>query len=230
MAVLEMDSVTLCWGERTVLSDVYLRCETGRVTGLLGRNGSGKSCLLNILYGMLEPQSKSVRFNGRAWLSKRRDPRCIRYLPQFGFIPKSLTPRKALTDFSLGADAFVAWFPGFEKLLDSPLGRLSGGERRTVEVYCILACRTEFSVLDEPFAQLTPLCRNRFRELIAQQKRSRGILLSDHLYREVTEISDDVYFVGDTCVRPVRSPDDLERFGYVPRRAIDGQNGDGSGR
>ena len=44
---------------------MYLKIETGRITGLLGRNGSGKSCLLDIIYGKLIPAEKSVRLNGK---------------------------------------------------------------------------------------------------------------------------------------------------------------------
>ena len=59
----EADSVQLEFGSKKILSDVYLKCETGQVTGILGRNGEGKSCLMNIIYGSLKPQNKSIRFN-----------------------------------------------------------------------------------------------------------------------------------------------------------------------
>lgn len=49
--ILEVDSVILEFGNKRVLQDVYLKCETNHITGLLGRNGSGKSCLMNIMDG-----------------------------------------------------------------------------------------------------------------------------------------------------------------------------------
>ncbi|MBC8984356.1 ATP-binding cassette domain-containing protein [Pedobacter sp. N36a] len=63
---LEIDSVSLQFGSRTILSDVYLKCETGKITGLLGRNGTGKSSLMNLIFGTLVPGNKSVRFDGQA--------------------------------------------------------------------------------------------------------------------------------------------------------------------
>ena len=60
--VLEADGIQLEFNGRKVLSDVYLKCETAKITGLLGRNGQGKSCLMNIIYGSL-PSEKSVRFD-----------------------------------------------------------------------------------------------------------------------------------------------------------------------
>ncbi len=60
---LEVDSIQLEIGLRQILTDVYLICETGSITGLLGRNGEGKTCLLNIIYGSLKASSKSIRFD-----------------------------------------------------------------------------------------------------------------------------------------------------------------------
>ena len=50
---LEVDSIQLAFNNRRILSDIYLKCETGKITGLLGRNGQGKSCLMKIIYGTL---------------------------------------------------------------------------------------------------------------------------------------------------------------------------------
>ena len=88
---LEIDSVILEFGSKRVLQNVYLKCETGKITGLLGRNGSGKSCLMNIMYGELIPNDKSIRFNGESFIDNKRNPQDLRYLPQFSFIPKSLS-------------------------------------------------------------------------------------------------------------------------------------------
>lgn len=63
--ILEVDSVILNFGDKRVLSDVYLKCSTGDVVGILGQNGSGKTTLLRIIFGELETNKKSVRINGQ---------------------------------------------------------------------------------------------------------------------------------------------------------------------
>lgn len=60
---LEADGIMLEFGERRILQNIYLQCKTGEVVGILGRNGQGKSCLMNIIYGKLKPLSKSVRID-----------------------------------------------------------------------------------------------------------------------------------------------------------------------
>ncbi|MGS0014500.1 ATP-binding cassette domain-containing protein, partial [Escherichia coli] len=60
--ILEADGIQLSFYERKILSGIYLQCETGKITGLLGRNGQGKSCLMKIMFGSL-PAEKSIRFD-----------------------------------------------------------------------------------------------------------------------------------------------------------------------
>jgi len=99
MNKLEVDSVLLEYGARRILSDVYLKCETGKVSGLLGRNGNGKTSLMNIIFGSLIPNSKSVRVNGLAVPKAYTIPGLLAYLPQFNFIPGSLALKRVFADF-----------------------------------------------------------------------------------------------------------------------------------
>ena len=78
--ILEIDSAELAFGERRILSGVYLLVETGGVTAVLGRNGCGKSCLMKILSGSLKAGFCSMRIDGK-W-HRRFTEKEIRYLPQ----------------------------------------------------------------------------------------------------------------------------------------------------
>ena len=83
--ILEIDSVELSFGDRRILSGVYLAVETGGVTAVLGRNGCGKSCLMKILCGSLRADFRSMRIDG-VWHDRFRADE-VRYLAQQGFIP-----------------------------------------------------------------------------------------------------------------------------------------------
>ncbi|MDE3743987.1 ATP-binding cassette domain-containing protein, partial [Maribacter polysaccharolyticus] len=67
--ILELDSVILEFGRKLVLHNVYIKSETNKITGLLGRNGSGKTSILDIIYGELIPINKSVRINNKVILT-----------------------------------------------------------------------------------------------------------------------------------------------------------------
>src|SRR5436305_6513603 len=98
--IMEADSITLEFNGRRILSDIYLKCETGRITGLLGRNGQGKSCLMNILYGTLEAE-KSVRIDNVAKYKAFNEPLLLRYAPQFNFMPGFLSVKEVLSQFNI---------------------------------------------------------------------------------------------------------------------------------
>lgn len=154
---LEADSIQLDFNLRRILSDVYIRCDTGTITGLLGRNGQGKTCLMNIIYGNLLPVSKSVRFDNVSIIHAFKHPHLLLFLPQFGFLPGSLSLKRVFSDFNLSFAEFEKHFPEFHLKYNQSINNLSGGQRRLTEVYIIIKSNTHFALLDEPFSHLMPI-------------------------------------------------------------------------
>lgn len=213
--ILEVDSVILEFGANRVLQDVYLKCETKHITGLLGRNGSGKSCLMNIMDGKLQPQNGSVRLNKKVLLSTTRKPADLMYLPQFEFIPKILKLKRIFRDFNLDFSTFTHKFPEFEKHFTSKIGILSGGERRLVEIYLVLSSDAKFCLLDEPFSHIMPLHINGIKELIKLESARKGILITDHLYKHIVDICDEIYLIKDGKTHLIGKVEDIESLGYA---------------
>src|SRR5690606_32264261 len=127
---LEIDSVLFEFGSRKLLSDVYLKCETEKITGLIGRNGIGKTTLFNIIYGTLTPKHKSIRLNEQSIRFLYKESGLIKYLPQYNFIPKQLTLKRIFSDFNLDFSSFEKLFIDFKTRYNSPINELSGGQRR----------------------------------------------------------------------------------------------------
>lgn len=212
---LEVDSVILDFGTKRVLQNVYLKSETGKITGLLGGNGTGKSCLMNIIYGELIPNDKSIRFNGVSVVSVYRNPADVRYLPQFQFIPQAFKIRKIFDDFELDFSDFSTLFPDFKQFYQVPINKLSGGERRIIEIYTILTSKTKFCMLDEPFSQVMPIHINTIKSLIVREKQNKGIIITDHLYKHIIDICDDLYVISNGQTYLTKELTDLEKHGYV---------------
>lgn len=213
--VLEADGIFLSLGGRNILSSVYIRNETGRVTGLLGRNGEGKTCLMNVIYGRLPAESRSIRLNGAPFPHGWKQPRLLRYAPQFHFAPSYYSLKRIFNDFEIDFSRFCKHFPEFNGHSRSRLRALSGGHRRLVEIYAILCSETQFVMLDEPFSHIMPLHVETLRKVISQEKDNKGILISDHLYREVIDASDDLYLLANGDVKSVQDPEELEALGYL---------------
>lgn len=213
--ILETDGLFLRIHERTILTSVYMRCDTGQVTGLLGRNGAGKTCLMNIIYGRLPAQSRSVRFDGEPLLAAWKQPERVRYAPQFNFVPGNHTLKRVFDDFNVNFERFGRFFPELSPFYHTRFKSLSGGHRRLAEIYVILCSGSEFIMLDEPFSHIMPAHVATLQQIIQEEKASKGILISDHLYREVGSISDRLYLLEDGHLREI--PDLAEAGSYIGR-------------
>jgi ABC-type multidrug transport system ATPase subunit len=213
--VLEADSVYLDYNTRTILSDVYVKAETGKVTGFLGRNGCGKSSLMRIIFGSLKGNFQSVRLNKQYQESLLMLPEAIRYLPQKTFIPKQLRIGEICKFFQVLLTDIIDKFPIFEKYQHQKLGTLSGGEIRLFETIVILLSEVKFVILDEPFSHIMPLHVEKLKELIHREKDKKGIIITDHLYKHIMEISDDLYLIRDGKTFKINTHNDLIRYGYL---------------
>ena len=223
--ILEVDSVILEFDLKRVLQDVYLKSETGKVTGLLGRNGAGKSCLMNIIYGELSLNNKSIRINGKALINRTRSPETLRYLPQFGFIPKNLKIKRIFKDFNLNFSRFLEYFPGFEKYYNLKLKSLSGGEKRIIEIYSILASNTKFCMLDEPFSHVMPVHVETIKSIIDYEKKNKGIIITDHLFEHIIDICDEIYVITNGKTYLTKDDHDLIKLGYLNESKMAPDNG-----
>lgn len=212
---LEIDSVQLEFNSRTILSDVYLKCETGKITGLIGRNGTGKTSLINIIYGTLTPNHKSIRLNEQNIQIPYKRTGLIKYLSQSNFIPKQLRLKRIFADFGLEYSFFEKYFTDFKTKYNSTIDELSGGQRRLVESYILIKSSSKFVLLDEPFSHLTPLLVENIKELIIEEKANKGFLITDHLYHHIADINDDLYLLRDGKTHLINNMQEIAFLGYI---------------
>ena len=211
---LEADGIQLEFDGRKILSSIYIKCETGKITGLLGRNGQGKSCLMQIIYGSL-PCEKSVRFDNVSQLEAFKRSDLLLYLPQFNFIPSGLSLKRIFSDFELDYSCFEKRFPEFESKYKSSISGFSGGERRLIELYVIIKKKSQFAMLDEPFTHLNPLQIEKVKELLGEEKNNKGFLVTDHMFKHITEVSTDLYVLVNGKTHLTKTEADIEILGYA---------------
>lgn len=209
------DGVELSFGDRKILNDIYLTCCTGTITGLLGRNGQGKSCLMNIIYGSLKANSRSIRFNDQSIFEAFKRPDLLTYLPQFPFIPPSLNLTRVFKDFDLPFAEFEEFMPEFKGRIATKIKNLSGGERRLVEVYLLIKSKSQFTMLDEPFSHVMPLHIEKIKTLLDLEKEKKGFLITDHLFQHVIDISHPIYVLKDGKTHLTQTLNDIEWLGYA---------------
>jgi ABC-type multidrug transport system ATPase subunit len=211
---LVVDSVVVRFGEKTVLSGGYITSQTGMVTGLLGRNGTGKSCMFRALMGGLKVEYGVVNIDGEPVDRKKIGLR-IKYLPQDRMIPSGMTLKRAFELYRVDFWEFVLHFPHYSRFYHTPRWEMSGGEARLAEVYLILMSDAEFCILDEPFSQISPNYIEAIQLMIREKGREKGIIVTDHNYEAISKVADNLFVIADGYTFPVESREDLVRHGYL---------------
>lgn len=211
---LVVDSVTVRFGQKTVLSGGYITSQTGMVTGLLGRNGAGKSCMFRALMGGLKVEYVIVNIDGEP-IDLKRIGRRIKYLPQGRMIPEGMTLKRAFELYRVDFWEFALQFPQFTRYAYSRLWEMSGGEARLAELYLVLMTDGDFCILDEPFSQIAPLHIETVQRMIREKSREKGIIVTDHNYEAISQVTDNLFVIADGYTFPVESRDDLVRHGYL---------------
>lgn len=214
--LLEIDSVQKSFGNKNILSDVYLKCETKDVIGLLGRNGSGKTTLLRIIFGIESADFKFVRIDGIVKTKTKDLFTEISYLPQDNFLPNLFSVKKAI-QLSISKEKISAFY-GDEmilKMLDKKIDHLSGGELRYLEIKIILNNFSKFVLLDEPYNGLSPLMVEKVNELIVENSMNKGIIISDHNYENVIKVSNKLVLLKEGKAHHLVCKQELIEKGYL---------------
>ncbi|WP_320053755.1 ATP-binding cassette domain-containing protein [uncultured Acetobacteroides sp.] len=221
MSELVVGKLSKAFNGHEVLSDISLHLKTGEILGIFGRNGCGKSTLLKILFGTLSADDERIWVdNERFSTSRNIELMKISYLPQESFLPSDLRVRDVIPLYYKDGDVQDKLFydPRIAKIERQQVGTLSLGERRYFEILLISRLPHQFMLLDEPFSMVEPLYQDSIKALLLQLKNEKGILITDHYYRDVLAISDRKMLIADGRAIEVDNEADLMRNGYLPIR------------
>ncbi len=212
MNILEADSINLSFGQRIILSNVYLRCATGDVVGIIGRNGSGKSSLMKLIFGTLKGENQSIRINKEYVDQLFKRPGTITYLPQETMFLNHLTINQLSRIFDVEEITDIGVFKNY---CDTKMGELSGGMKKLAEILILLYTQSAFTLLDEPFSFLSPVLVEEVTTHIQKQSKHKGIVLTDHQYETVWSVANRRYMLYDGIVREISQKKELEQYGYL---------------
>jgi len=216
---LILDGIFYTASGTDILKGVHLKVPAGRVCGLFGRNGSGKTTVLKIASGQLRPSSGLTIIDGARFHSpsKRKRFAEIAYLPPTSMLPRGVTVRSLLPRVGLAPGDLP------EPLKDRTTQKvqsLSTGERRLLEVEFVLNLNRRYLLLDEPFTGVEPILINHIcRKVEEAAACGRGILLTDHYHQYAAPLVDVAYVMRQKeCYKltdDVPLGQRLEELGYV---------------
>jgi len=215
--LLEIDSVVKSYDTRVILTDIYLKCKTGDIIGMLGRNGTGKSTLLKILFGILQADRKFIRIDGKFYDQPYKTINELCYLPQHSFLPQHLRVEK-IVELYLGKSKKVSFLDDLvlSELSTNKISQMSGGELRYLEIKLLLHLESKFVLLDEPFNGVSPLLIEKIKKMILEMSEFKGIILTDHDYRNVLNVANRFCLIYDGGIKTITDMQELVRWGYSP--------------
>ena len=223
MKKIQVEGVSFVYGkgtpfEKRALDNVSVGFEEGRVTGLIGHTGSGKSTLVNLLNGLYKPSDGRILLDGVDIWEKPKEISRIRYrvglvmqYPEhqlfdetvrrdIGFAPRNL----GLSETEIEERVRTAIeFTGLdESLLDNSPFELSGGQKRRAAIAGVLAMQPEVLVLDEPAAGLDPRGRRDILRGLCRYTKERGasVILVSHSMEDMAHYCDDVVVMNRSRV------------------------------
>ena len=198
--IMEIRHLHKTFGDVQAVQDLNFRVKKGELFAFLGVNGAGKSTTINILCGQLRKDSGSVVIAGA---DLDREPDSIRrklgVVFQGSVLDKDLSVRDNLRSraalYGIKGRAFeyrlaeLAGLLEFSDLLKRPLGKLSGGQRRRIDIARALLHEPEILILDEPTTGLDPQTRATLWRVIGRLRREKGmtVFLTTHYMEEAAE-------------------------------------------
>jgi lipopolysaccharide export system ATP-binding protein len=222
VARLQAHKLRKAYRTKVAVEDVSLHVDSGEIVGLLGPNGAGKTTCFYMIVGLLRADAGDILLDDRELTAAPMHLRAragIGYLPQEASVFRRLSAAdnlRAILELRGDLDG-TAREAMLEKLLDEfhlqgvrdNLGeRLSGGERRRLEIARSLATRPSFMLLDEPFAGVDPISVADIKhEIRALAQRNIGVLITDHNVRDTLDICDRAYIVSAGYIIAEGSPE-----------------------
>ena len=199
-SIIEIDHLSKRFGEVQAVKDLSFRVKEGELFAFLGVNGAGKSTTINILCGQMPKDAGSVRIDGKS-LDEEPDAikRSLGVVFQNSALDKDLTVRENLQSraalYGIRGKDFrerlteLAELLNFKDLVKRPLGKLSGGQRRRIDIARALLHRPRILILDEPTTGLDPQTRNTLWRAIGELRAREGmtVFLTTHYMEEAAD-------------------------------------------
>ena len=211
--IVAIDHLTRGYRGVPVLTDLSLTLPAGRVVGLMGANGCGKTTLLKVLAGLLADYEGEVRIAGHT--PGPRSKALVSFLPDAAFLAEDLTAERAVAQFSrLFADFDAAKSRNllrfFNLPTDRPLRAMSKGMGDKLRITLAMSRRARVYLLDEPLSGVDPAAREVILDGILRDFDPAALMLiSTHLIADVESVVDSVVFLKDGRLLLAGDADDL---------------------
>lgn len=213
MELLEIKNLYKNYGEKQVLNNITLTVPQGKIIGLLGKNGTGKTTLIKLINGLLTPTEGEIIFEG-----EKIGPQSklnIAYLPERTYLDKSMTINETLKFFKEFYSNFdIDKAKDLLKKLDldknQKIIKMSKGMQEKVQLVLVMSRKADLYILDEPLGGVDPATRDYILDTILTNfNEGASIIISTHLISDIERILDEVIFIDKGEIKLISDADEL---------------------
>ncbi|MDO4283618.1 MAG: ABC transporter ATP-binding protein [Clostridia bacterium] len=213
MELLECKHLYKEFDNKPILKDINLSIPKGKIIGLLGKNGTGKSTLIKLFNDLLIPTSGEILINGEKPGIKSKE--LISYLPERTYLDKEMTIKQVI-------HYFEEFYQNFDtqkakKLLkdlnldiNKKISKMSKGMQEKLQLILVMSRDAKLYILDEPLGGVDPATRDYILDTILSNfSEGASVIISTHLISDIERILDEVIFIDKGQIVLTSSADEL---------------------
>lgn len=200
MDLVEFKNLSKCYGKKEALKDVNLKIESGKIYGLLGPNGSGKTTMIKIINDLLQPSSGEILIKGvEPGIESKK---VVSYLPERTYLNMNMKVTELIRffkDFYSDFDENKALELLKKLKIESTdkLKTMSKGTKEKVQLIMVMSRKADLYILDEPIGGVDPASRDYIlNTILSNFTEGSSIIICTHLIADIEKILDQVVFIN----------------------------------
>ena len=215
MELVKCNNLCKSFDNKIILKDVNLSIQKGRIVGLLGKNGMGKTTLIKLINDLLTPTSGEVLINSET--PNVNSKRVISYLPERTYLDKSMKVSQIITFFEEFYDDFnkekaIKLLKDLDLDINAKINKMSKGMQEKLQLILVMSREAELYILDEPLGGVDPATRDYILDTILSNfNEGASLIISTHIISDIERILDDVIFIDKGKIILTSSADDLRK-------------------
>ena len=215
MELLECKHLYKEFDKKLILKDINLKIPRGKIIGLLGKNGTGKSTLIKLINDLLTPTSGEILINGEKPGVKSKE--IISYLPERTYLDKEMTIKQVIKYFeefykNFDTQKAIKLLKDLNLDINTKISKMSKGMQEKLQLILVMSRNAELYVLDEPLGGVDPATRDYILDTILSNfSEGASVIISTHLISDIERILDEVIFIDNGEIILTSSADELRK-------------------
>lgn len=213
MELLECKHLCKSFDDKEILKDINLKIPRGKIIGLLGKNGMGKTTLIKLMNDLLIPTSGEVLINGEK--PGVNSKKVIAYLPEKTYLSKEMTIKQVIKYFEEFYDNFdiekaIKLLDDLDLDINLKISKMSKGMQEKLQLVLVMSRNAELYILDEPLGGVDPATRDYILDTILSNfNDGASLIISTHLIADIERILDEVIFINNGKIVLTSCADEL---------------------